>query len=137
MTTAFLPIIGYTAYRAPALTLRLPPTRPFYTVCEDAAGIVSRFITAVASSDDNAARRFLSKRFLAGELTDTAYLRRFMESEGAAPAKCTHFVPSAPPQNPALTYAEVLLGKRGLLRLHLIHEPDSFSAWKIYAIERE
>ena len=136
MTTAFLPIIGKTAYNAPALALKLPPTRPFFTVYEDAAGIVSRFMTAVTSSDENAARRFLSKRFLAGELTDPAQLKRFME-ESSAPAQGVRYVPSTQTQNTALTKTELWLGKRGMLRLHLIHEPDGVSAWKIYAIERE
>jgi len=134
MTTAFLPILGENAYRVPSIDLRHPPTRPFVTLSEDVTGIATRFLSAVQGKDENEAKRFLSKRFLAGELTDPARLHSVL---GKTQLLKTRFVPAKGAKNTALTYAEVLLDKRGVLRLHLIREPDRFGVWKIYAIERE
>ena len=135
MTMAFLPVIGENAYRVPSIPLRHPPTRPFVTLAEDVTGIASRFLSAVRGKDEDAAKRFLSKRFLAGELTDPARLHHALD--GAEQAVCARFIPAEAAKNAVLAHAEVLLDKRGVLRLHLIREPDSFGAWKIYAIERE
>ena|GEM_PF-1636513 len=135
VTTAFLPIIGENAYRVPLIELRHPPARPFVTLSEDVTGITSRFLSAVQGKDEDAAKRFLSKRFLAGELTDPARLCNVL---GGARTVKTRFVPAKGGLHgrSALAYAEVLLEKQGVLCLHLIREPDRFGAWKIYAIEK-
>ena len=133
--TAFLPVRSKTAYRPAVLPLREPPRRPFITAAESAEGIVIRFLTAVWQKDAMAAKRFLSRRFLAGELTDIDNLQRAMD--GQSQAKWVRRISVRRGQNGALTHADVLLVTKEVLSLHLIREPDRVSAWKIYAIERE
>ena len=101
---------------------------------EDVESTVSRFLQAVRRQDERGANRFLSKQFLAGELTDPA--RLFPLVNAASQVKRMH-TPTIRmrPRDARLACAEVLLADKTQLRVHLIREHDGHGAWKIYAIE--
>ena len=102
---------------------------PFHETPENT---VSQFLRAVKTNDGRMAQKYLSKRLLAGELTDPAQL--FPVVTSAPPMK--QICRTMPlPKNKELTCAEVLLANHAVLRIHLMREADRFGAWKIYAIE--
>ena len=121
-----------------------PPNHPqkiiaFAPFQDNAEGTVAQFLTAVRRRDHQAANRFLSNNFQAGELIDPKQLYPVLDGSPTIkripiPRQSISASPAKAP--PPLTCTEVLLANNAILRVHLIRERDKHSHWKIYAIEK-
>jgi len=112
-----------------------PPHKSPFMRLYDGDDTVGLFLDALSRRSKEDARAYVSKHFASkfdfDELTDYFYnmdrYRKLIQVEpGNIPKNCK--------RNSILVFAK---GEQSIMHLEMIREPDCFSNWKIYGIEKE
>lgn len=114
-----------------------PLRKPFFSVSND-DGVVRRFLEAMKKERIDDAKIYLSKYLKAGDLMDLEELSRLFEGYG----KYKYLRDNASNigyENFRRDSVMIMDNeyRNSVLHLYLIKEPDKYSNWKIYGIERE
>lgn len=108
---------------------------PFFSICNEEA-ITKLFLEALIKNSTEEAKKYVSKNFV--DKIDLFELKDFF-TENANYKKLTKIEFDNRPKN-SKTNSILFVGENNsssIINLHMICEPDSFSKWKIYAVDRE